>query len=444
MTRRITTALLGTISFLALATPVWADSGSIEEVVVTASKRAEKLQDVPMSVSAVTGDTLQRLNATSFSDLVSLIPSMAASASDPGHTRLILRGINTQGIGATLGTYIDETPFGSSTSLANGAVTTPNIDTFDMARVEVLRGPQGTLYGATTLGGLLKFVTNAPDPSGFDDLVQVGVDDVAHGGTGWSGKAMLNIPLADNVAVRGVFYHDNQPGFIDDPVRGKKDINGTNNTGGRASLLWQATPDLTIRVTGLAQNLKLDGSSAVDVNYVPSATSPSGLAYGLTPFSGPYQQSRTAPEPSTVRYRLYNATVDWNLGFGTLTSATSYGKFTDHSSQDVTALYGTLLFTDFRQKKFTQELRLASAEGQKLEWLAGFYYTHETEGQLQNIAPTHHGAGLGTLTFDSGYAETAGFLNFTYHFTDAFDIAVGGRYADNSQHANEYGLASAK
>ena len=355
-----------------------------------------------------------------------------------------LNSHNQWDIGATLGTYIDETPFGSSTSLANGAVTTPNIDTFDMARVEVLRGPQGTLYGATTLGGLLKFVTNPPDPSGFDDLVQVGVDDVAHGGTGWSGKAMLNVPLADNAAVRGVIYHDDQSGFIDDPARGKKDINGTNDTGGRLSLLWNVTPDFTVRLNALMQNLTIDGSSAVDTTYVPSATSPSGLAYGLKPFSGPYEQSRTAPEPSTVRYRLYNGTVDWNLGFGTLTSATSYGEFTDHSSQDVTALYGTLLFTDFRQKKFTQELRLASPEGEKLEWLAGFYYTHETEGQLQNIAPARHAVGLGTLTFDSGYAETAGFLDFTYHFTDAFDLAVGGRYAGNSQHANEYGLASAK
>ena len=157
---------------------------------------------------------------------------------------------------------------------------------------------------------------------------------------------MLNVPLADNAAVRGVIYHDDQSGFIDDPARGKKDINGTNDTGGRLSLLWNVTPDFTVRLNALMQNLTIDGSSAVDTTYVPSATSPSGLAYGLKPFSGPYEQSRAAPEPSTVRYRLYNGTVDWNLGFGTLTSATSYGEFTDHSSQDVTALYGTLLFTD--------------------------------------------------------------------------------------------------
>lgn len=443
MKRRFATLLLGSISVFALAAPALADNGQIEEVVVTASKRAEKLQNVPMGVSAVTSDTLQRLNVTSFSDLVAQVPSMAESATDAGHTRLILRGINTNGIGATMATYIDETPYGSSTALANGAVTTPNIDPFDMARVEVLRGPQGTLYGATTLGGLLKFVTNAPDPTGFDNLFQVGVDDVAHGGVGWSAKGMLNVPLSDDLAVRGVLYHTSDAGFIDDPARGKKNINGTNETGGRLSLLWQVNPDLTVRLTGHMQNLTLDGGNAVDVSYVPSATSPTGLTYGLTPLYGPYEQARTASEPSTVRYRLYNATVDWNLGFGTLTSATSYGEFTDHSSQDVTALYGTLLFTDFRQKKFTQELRLASPEDQKLEWLAGLYYTHETEGQLQNLAMSRHGTGIGTLTFDSGYAELAGFLDFTYHFTDAFDVAVGGRYANNSQHANEYGLASA-
>ena len=437
------TALLGgAMAVLPGAALAAADQG-IETVVVTASKRAEKLQSVPMGVSALTGASLAQLNAVSFADYVSRIPALSSSASDAGHTQLILRGINAGGVGATVGTYLDETPYGSSNSLANGTITTPNIDTFDIARVEVLRGPQGTLYGANTLGGLLKFVTNAPDPTGFAAKVEAGVDSVAHGGVGWSAKGMVNIPLADNAAVRAVIYHTKQAGFIDDPVQGTKDVNGSNETGGRLSVLWRPTADLTVRLTGYAQDFDLDGNNGVDGSLVPSPATASGFAIGLKPLFGDYQQGRTSPETSKVRYRLYNATEDWDLGFGTLTSATSFGTFKDNSILDATALYGTLIRGQLDQKKFTQEVRLASQSDQTLEWLAGFYYTHETSGLQQDLVLTPNGVPLGSLTINSGYAEIAGFANLTYHFSRAFDVGVGGRWARNSQHAREFGLASA-
>lgn len=415
----------------------------VEMVYVTANKRTEKLQDVAMGASALTGDTLAKLNAADFSDYVSRVPAMTLVASDPGHSQLILRGINTGGVGATIGTYIDETPYGSSNSLANGLLTTPNLDTFDIARVEVLRGPQGTLYGANTLGGLLKFVTNAPDPSAFDDKIEIGGEDVAHGDVGWSARGMVNLPLTDTLAVRIVAYHDRQAGFIDDPARGAHGVNASTGTGGRASLLWQATEDLTIRLTGHMQNLDLNGNNAVDVSMVPSATTSSGLAIGLSPLFGNYQQGRTAAETSRVHYRLYNGTIDYDLGFGTLTSASSYGTFSDHSIQDATAIYGTLLRPDLKQKKFTQEIRLASPTDETLEWLAGFYYTNEKSSLLQDLVLTPDGAPQGFLVVNSGYAEIAGFADLTYHFSKAFDISVGGRWAQNSQHAIEYGLAEA-
>lgn len=439
------TALLGgAMAVLPMgAAALAAAEQGIETVVVTASKRAENLQNVPMGVSALTGDTLSQLNAVNFADYVSRIPALASQGSDAGHTQLILRGINAGGVGATVGTYIDETPYGSSSALANGLITTPNIDTFDIARVEVLRGPQGTLYGANTLGGLLKFVTKTPDPAAFDSKVQLGVDSVAHGGVGWSAKGMVNLPITDNFALRGVIYHNRQAGFIDDPARGKKDVNSSDETGGRLALLWRPSEDLTLRFTAYGQNLDLDGNNAVDVSPVPSASTASGFAIGLTPLFGKYQQARTAEEYSKLRYRLYNATEDWDLGFATLTSSTSFGTFKDSSIQDATALYGTLIRAHLNQKKFTQEVRLASPSSDTLEWLAGFYYTHETGSLLQELVLTPTAVPLGTLTLNSGYAETAGFADITYHFSPSFDISVGGRYAGNSQHANQFGLAVA-
>src|SRR5579871_5653189 len=138
MIRRIASALLGSISLLALAAPALAASDSIETVVVTASKRPEALKNIPMAVTVLGQDTLDRLNARSFEDYISTVPGMSLIESSPTHPQLVLRGINAGGVGSTVGTYVDETPYGSSSALANGTDMAPNLDTFDIQRVEVL------------------------------------------------------------------------------------------------------------------------------------------------------------------------------------------------------------------------------------------------------------------------------------------------------------------
>src|SRR5262249_58858446 len=167
MLSRIALALVASASMLPMAAQAQetnSDNNAVatEEIVVTAQKREELLRDVPQSVSAITGDTLQRVQANDFSDYVGRIPGMVQTSSQAGETRLTLRGLDTSGVASTIGTYIDETPFGSSTALANGAILAIDLDPYDVQRVEVLRGPQGTLYGASTLGGLVKFVTVDP------------------------------------------------------------------------------------------------------------------------------------------------------------------------------------------------------------------------------------------------------------------------------------------
>src|SRR4029079_18867507 len=164
------------------------------EIVITAPKREEKILDIPQSVTVVGGDTLERQHAVTFSDYLSQVPGLSLEQAQPGQGRLVLRGVNTGGVSSTVAVYVDETPFGSSTGLVNGAALAGDFDTFDVARLEVLRGPQGTLYGASSMGGVLKFVTNAPQLGEFGARARAGVEFVDGGGTGYNFSGLVNVP----------------------------------------------------------------------------------------------------------------------------------------------------------------------------------------------------------------------------------------------------------
>ena len=173
------------------------------EIIVTAQKREEAILDIPQSVTVVGGDTLERQHAVTFQDYLAQVPGLSLEQSEPGVGRLMLRGVNTGGVSSTVAVYVDETPFGSSTGLVNGAILAGDFDTFDIGRIEVLRGPQGTLYGANSLGGVLKFVTNTPQLGEFHARGRVGLEFVDEGGTGYNASGMVNVPLGDVAAVRG-------------------------------------------------------------------------------------------------------------------------------------------------------------------------------------------------------------------------------------------------
>ncbi|THD81692.1 MAG: TonB-dependent receptor [Phenylobacterium sp.] len=443
-------SLLAGAAFAALVFPVVghaadatsAPATTVQEIIVTAEKREENLRDVPQSVTAISGDALQMIRAATFEDYVSRVPGMALISSQPGSSRLVLRGINAGGVSATIGTYVDETPYGSVTGLSNGAVLAPDLDTFDMQRVEVLRGPQGTLYGASSLGGLLKFVTNAPDPSHYSGRIEVDGEDTKSSTLGGSVKGVFNAPLGDTAAVRISGYDSDQPGFIDDPHRGAKDVNGARYSGARLSFLYRPTDKFTIRLSAVGQDISSKGSSTEDVNPVT-----------LEPLYGDLTQSRTFSSPNKVTYRIYNATADYDFGFASLVSATSYATLRQDTNEDASAQFGPLLtavlgqplgagvLQDLEQKKFTQEIRLASP-AQAFEWLVGAFYTKEENQLHQNLSalslvnPPAVAPGLGGLevvSLPSDYSEYAAFANGDYHFTDRFDVSVGGRYSHNKQ-----------
>jgi iron complex outermembrane recepter protein len=420
----------------------------LEEIIVTATKRAERLQDVPMAASVITGSQLMATQATTLQDVVNATPGLQLISGSPVTNELVVRGISVaSSINASVATYVDETPFSPEGPFAFSTALAPNLDTYDLARIEVLRGPQGTLYGANALGGLLKYVTNAPDPSGFSASFLTGVNSVDHSGqTGWETHGMVNLPLGNDSALRIVADDTYFPGYIDDPSRGEKDINDIRRDGVRGSFLWEPTQNFSIRLSANYQKLTAGDFGTEDVS-----------AATLQPIFGDLVQERDLPQPLSVNNQIYNATINWNLDFGTLVSSTSYSEAHLALQSDITSQLGPLTPIYFGRnlgvaatvtgpaQTFTQEVRFSSPSNQKWEWIAGLYFDHQSGGDNQAIVPADLKTGqllnlspnLSSANTTSTYREYAGFGDLTYHFTSAFEVTAGGRFSSNDQTFNE-------
>jgi outer membrane receptor protein involved in Fe transport len=436
-----------------------AASTSVQELVVTAEKRSEQIKNIPMSVSAVPAAQLEKLQVLNFEDLSALVPGLSLESSDPGVTRLTLRGQNAGGVGSTVAVYVDESPFGSSTALLNGSSLTGDFDTWDLQRVEVLRGPQGTLYGANSEGGLLKFVTNPPVLDNYSAALEATGQTVSHGQDGWNLRGMANVGWGGKLALRVDGFYQSLPGYVDDPLTGQRDVNSGEKYGGRASLLFKPTNSFSIRLTALTQYLHANNTPDVDID--PNT---------LQPVHGDLTQERFINEPRTFRYENYNATINWDLGPVNVLSTTSYGTLNAKRQIDATSTvylppavaggqfityqglmdilfgtpFGVVEENDAFLKKFTQEIRLSSPASNRLEWLVGGYYTRETGSLDQSLdafqIPSGAPSGLPALevpVLNSTYKEWAGFGTLTYHFNTSLDLQLGGRYSHNIQNATE-------
>jgi iron complex outermembrane receptor protein len=436
----------------AFAADQTAPQDDVQQVVVTAQKRVQTMVDVPQSMSVVGGDTLDKHQATGFADYLKLVPSLQLVQSTPGEGRLVLRGLDTGGVASTVAVYLDETPFGSSSGLANGAILAGDFDTFDLARIEVLRGPQGALYGASSLGGLVKFVTNAPELDRFALRARLGAATVDGGKVAYRSNLVVNTPLSDTVALRMSGSYQKEPGFIDSIGTGGSDIerniNGARNYGGRASLLYKPGTTFDLRLSAVAQNIATDAPSTVESD--PDT---------LETLYGRPTQSQFVPHMRDIHYRVFNGTANWNLGAASLTSSTSYSTQKQFAREDVSfnlselveGVFGVpnelYLGQETELKKFTQELRLSSNAGKQFDWLAGLYYTDEQGA----IAQRYHAVVPGSMTPASGlplladirlrsnYREVAAFANTTIHLTPVYDLDVGGRYSHNKQDARQTG-----
>ena len=216
------------------------ESLKLSEIVVTAQKITQKLMDVPASISVLTGDQLEELQATRVSDWLALVPGLNINdGTTPGKGALVLEGIPSLGAASEVGVYVNDTPIGSSSTFGSGGATILDLMPYDLDRIEVLRGPQGTLYGASSMGGLVKYVVKSPDLDNFS--ANLGGDFFGIKGSEGHGdgvRGAVNLPLVrDVLGLRVSAYDQYTPGYITNGLTGAKDQNGIRQSGGRAPAL---------------------------------------------------------------------------------------------------------------------------------------------------------------------------------------------------------------
>jgi outer membrane receptor protein involved in Fe transport len=408
-------------------------SDAMSEVLVTAEKRVENLQEVPVPVTVVNTDALAEESKVLIKDYFSSIPGLSMSPSILGNSNLAIRGITTSGFtNPTVAVLVDDTPFTASTNNFN-AGEVPDIDPGDLSRIEVLRGPQGTLYGANAMGGIIKYVTKDPSTDALSGRVEAGTNQVYNGTQlGFSIRGSVNIPLTDTLAIRMSAFTRQDPGYIDDPVAGTQGVNETKNYGTRIAALWHPSEDFSIKLSALYQRSKAMGNSEVDI-----APGLSDLQQNYLRGSGGYDRTIQA-YAATLNYKLHDIQLTSVTGYNitrTLNSLDYTSALGDCCTQPAFGVSGTQYVNQFNLNKLTQELRATVPIG-PVELLFGGFYTHEslpgtaTTVYAQDVA-TAQVVGVALRSYYDGPAgyfdEYAGFATLTYHFTDQFDLQVGGR-----------------
>ncbi len=428
------------------ATPDDSSAESLTElqtVLVTATKRAQNIREIPASISVIGSEQLENQHATQLTDFAAYVPGLQVdSGGSPGQATISLRGIAPVGPGATVATYIDEVPVGSSANYARATLFALDLLPYDVDRIEILRGPQGTLYGAGSMGGLLKYVTRDPDLSTQEFRFGGGVSNVKGGGNGWDVRFGANLPLVeDRLAVRVGYSRNHLPGYIDNVIDGHSDVNKGEQESARIALLWQASDAVSVKLAAMRQTIDSDSNDAVELD-----------AATLRPKYGDLTNNIYMRETFDKKIDFYSATTDWDLGWANFVSATGYTVATTDQLIDTTLVYGILLplfgepagmsgsNVGLELDKFTQEFRLTSAGTGRFEWQVGAFYTDESSTSMQVVSATDFDGvpvpGLNPFAValvPTTYEETAVFGDATYAFTNRFKLNAGLRFSRNKQ-----------
>jgi outer membrane receptor protein involved in Fe transport len=437
----------------------------LQEIIVTATKRTERLQDVPISISAITTDDIQARGFTNYADFLNSIPGVYFQDAGPGHGTIRIRGISASegGVPSTTATYFGETV----TSVLTNFGGKPNLRLVDIERVEVLRGPQGTLFGASALAGVVRIIPNAPDLQEFDANVGVRGSMTAHSDDpSYHVEGTVNIPLVtDKLALRVVGYQDDTAGYIDNTFAGqpeidwsaalgapdgtlvvpeiaaftRRDINSEDTWGARAALTWQATDRLRFDLLHTTQDTTSDSES----NTLPAA--------------GDYETSRgmdvyeTGGDGERLDVDTLVANYDWDTV--SLVSASSWTEMKRFTNQDITFLAEDpeaglglplpwALHDRSEGELFTQEVRLQSRGDQPFQWLVGVYYLDQ-EAKFSQFVPDYScpaclfqvaaGQDFGLnapLAKFSDEEQQSLFTQLSYDLTEQWTVGVGARYIE--------------
>jgi iron complex outermembrane receptor protein len=435
-----------------------------EEILVTATKRASRVQDVPFSINAQTAEDIQRANAGNIEDVSRNVAGLAVQNLGPGQSQVSIRGVSAgqiirdqPGVKEQVGVYLDESVI--SLSLFN-----PDFDLFDLNRIETLRGPQGTLFGSGSVGGTLRYITNQPKLGVTEGAVEANLNMVGEGDLGYHLKGAVNVPLGNTVAMRAVVYGTHYGGFVDSvgPVEANN-VNDGSRIGGRLSLLWEPTPDIRITPRVVYQEVRANGFNREEFynTFDNQFTATGG------DLIGPRNQYLLMREDFKDDTLLADLTASVAFGSVELTSISSYIDRDILVSRDASALTHSVsvqlglddaafevpsnLRDTTSLQQFSQEIRLASTGDGPLQWVVGGFYTDITRDYAQRLptpgygdfvddalgAGTSAGAANGFPDLDSPYNadlpydinQMAVFGEATYDFGQ-FKLTAGGRYYD--------------
>lgn len=420
-------------------------ASQLNEILVTAEKRSERIQDVPVPMSALNTEALTQNNQLLLRDLSSNVPGFSISPSPGGGGQQIIaiRGITTgYNTNPNVAMLIDDVPFLGS--LAAYGDVSPDIDPGSLARIEVLRGPQGTLYGASGMGGLIKYVTLDPSTEAISGRVQAGVDGVHNGADpGYNFRASVNVPLGDTLAIRISGFTREDPGYIDNIVSHADGVNEDHAAGGLITALWKPTDVISLKLNALYQHLSSSGAYEADLpvnGYKGPALG--DLQQDYVPGLGGYDRE----------VQFYSATFNAKADGIDLTSVTGYSISPYSNTVDFSyalgptfrKLYGVSgadVASTENLRKFSQEFRASIPLGDRIDWLVGGFYTHEAETFDQSILAVNGETGAYADTFElvsappgehGVYKEYAGFTDLTYRITDRFDVQIGGRESEST------------
>jgi iron complex outermembrane recepter protein len=457
------------------AQPAANASAGLEEIVVTAERRAERLQDVPMSIQAFSQEKLDQMGLRNIDDLSRLSPGvtffrngMSSSGNyNDEDSDVSIRAIDSTGGASTTGIYIDDTPI-QTRHLQFGTVN-PYPALFDLERVEVLKGPQGTLFGAGSEGGTLRFITPEPNLTQYQVYARGEFGQIQDGGQSWEGGVAVGGPIIDNVlgfrfsvserrdggwvdrvnytTPPGVVAPSGYPTSYSGPAvyagTTQSNTNWHDTQTGRLAFKWAPTDNLTVSPSIYAQTLHINDTGAYWLNLSNSS-------------GNSYRNGNIQRDPSTDPWYIGTIKVDWSLPFAHLVSNTSYFSRSQHSTSDYTQWFNTVFngdqydkspvsayFQD-RQDNFAEELRASSVDpNARLTWTGGVYFSHVNENTTEFIyIPVYPQ----NLTYNQPQfriidKQTAGFGEVNFKFTDQWSLTAGMRYSHISYtgYANETG-----
>ncbi len=445
--------------------PPKAATETVDRIVVTATKRETALRDVPFSINAQTEEDIRKSGAVTLEDLSRNVAGLAIQNLGPGQSQVTIRGVSSgqivrdqPGVKEQVGVYLDETAISMS-------LFTPDLDLFDLKRVETLRGPQGTLFGAGNIGGTIRYITNEAKIGVKEGTVEANANKISDGGTGGGVKAAINVPMGDTAAMRVVGYATKFGGWIDAlGPGGGKDVNSGERSGGRLSFTFQPSRDVTITPRIIYQKVTADGFNREEVfNLYANRFTTTVPAITLQE----RQQYLLQREKFEDKTTIADATIKVGFGGFDLTSVTTHTDRDILVSRDASALTGSVSVdlgyptagvmlpsrlndtTDF--KGFTQELRLSSAGKGPLQWLVGAFFANTDRKYAQRLptpgydAFTNATLGAGTSTAvangfpaDSPYnadlpynlKQKAIFGEVNYEINKELTATAGGRFYD--------------